>query len=217
MKAGAEPASFLSKLTSNIFFPMYIYFFAWPWVKTLLWGPPEVPYGPITADEWAKIDPDDFYNSWAYSAIKTGFIMLSLVVTLLIMIYVGQEKILYVPAQPIQYIEDNPPRYKSPEERGIQYEEVWLNSRDGTKLQGWFMHHGSTTQHKDTIIFLHENAGNIGLRLDWFELTYHKLDINILSVAYRGYSRSEGTPEEAGILQDAEAMIEFCKGESRIN
>ena len=66
------------------------------------------------------------------------------------------------------------------------------------------MHHGDAdSRNKDTIIFLHENAGNIGLRLDYFELIYHKLDVNIVCVAYRGYSRSEGEPNEPGILQDA--------------
>lgn len=64
---------------------------------------------------------------------------------------------------------------------------------------------------KDTVVFMHENAGNIGLRLDWFELAYHKLGVNIVSVAYRGYSRSTGSPSEAGMLKDAEAMVAFCK------
>ena len=45
---------------------------------------------------------------------------------------------------------------------------------------------------RDTIVFLHENAGNIGLRLDWFGLVYDRLNCNIVCFAYRGYSRSEG-------------------------
>ena len=74
------------------------------------------------------------------------------------------------------------------------------------------MYHGETdSRSKDTIIFFHENAGNIGLRLDYFELIYHKLDVNIVCVAYRGYSRSGGEPEEEGILLDAQAMIAYCK------
>ena len=54
------------------------------------------------------------------------------------------------------------------------------------------MYQEENVRNKDTIIFMHENAGNIGLRLDWFELVYHKLDINIVAVGYRGYGRSEG-------------------------
>ena len=73
------------------------------------------------------------------------------------------------------------------------------------------------TKNKDTIVFMHENAGNIGLRLDWFQLVIDRCDVNVVCFAYRGYSRSEGTPEETGIIQDAQAMIDFCKEESRIN
>ena len=72
-------------------------------------------------------------------------------------------------------------------------------------------------KNKDTVIFLHENAGNIGLRLDYFELIYNKLDVNIVAVAYRGYSKSGGEPNEEGILLDAQAMVDFCKNEPRIN
>lgn len=41
--------------------------------------------------------------------------------------------------------------------------------------------------------------------------------MNILSVAYRGYSSSEGKPDQAGILLDAEAILEYAKTEPRIN
>lgn len=80
-----------------------------------------------------------------------------------------------------------------------------------------FQKDNGAVQSRDTIIFLHENAGNIGLRLDWFELMYNRLEVNIVAFAYRGYSRSEGTPDEPGLIMDAEAMIDFCKSESRID
>ena len=73
------------------------------------------------------------------------------------------------------------------------------------------------TKKRDTIIFLHENAGNLGLRLDWFELVYKHLNCNIVAVAYRGFSRSQGKPSEEGIMLDAEAMLAFAKSEDRIN
>ena len=99
----------------------------------------------------------------------------------------------------------------------MKYEEIWLKSKDGTKLQGWFMFHEIDTRNRDTVIFFHENAGNIGLRLDYFELIYHNLNVNIVAIAYRGYSRSEGQPEQEGIIEDALATVQFCKKESRID
>lgn len=81
-------------------------------------------------------------------------------------------------------------------------------SADGVKIRGWFIHHPNPLNHK-TILFMHENAGNIGLRLDYFETVYHHLNANIVTFAYRGYSRSEGKPTEIGIKMDAEAIAEF--------
>ena len=56
--------------------------------------------------------------------------------------------------------------------RGLKYEEVWLKAKDGIKIQGWFMYQPTNVDKRKTIIFLHENAGNLGLRLDWFEKMY---------------------------------------------
>jgi hypothetical protein len=66
-------------------------------------------------------------------------------------------------------------------------------------------------------VFFHENAGNIGLRMDWFEQMYKRLKVNIVCVAYRGYSRSEGEPGQEGIMKDVDVVIDFCKSEPMIN
>ena len=54
---------------------------------------------------------------------------------------------------------------------------------------------------------MHENAGTIGLRLDFYQLLYRELNVNIVTFAYRGYSESEGTPTEEGLKYDAHAII----------
>lgn len=64
---------------------------------------------------------------------------------------------------------------------------------------------------------MHENAGNIGLRMDWFELIYKNLNVNVVAVAYRGYSSSSGTPSEEGIKLDVEAVVAYCKSEKMID
>ena len=53
------------------------------------------------------------------------------------------------------------------------------------------------------VVFFHENAGNLGLRLDYFQTLYHEVNCDILAVAYRGYSASSGIPSEEGIKEDA--------------
>ena len=58
-------------------------------------------------------------------------------------------------------------------------------------------------ENRRLLIFFHENAGNLGLRLDYFNLMYHKGNCDILAVAYRGYSDSSGFPSEQGLKNDA--------------
>jgi len=65
------------------------------------------------------------------------------------------------------------------------------------------------------MVFFHENAGSkffyiflidlildIGLRLEYFMKYIKNVNTNILVIAYRGYSDSEGTPTEEGLKSD---------------
>lgn len=42
--------------------------------------------------------------------------------------------------------------------------------------------------------------------MDYFELLVKKVGVNVLCMAYRGYSKSEGTPSEEGLKIDARAI-----------
>lgn len=62
-----------------------------------------------------------------------------------------------------------------------------------------------------TIVFFHENAGSLGLRLDYFETLITSLNVNVLAVAYRGYSDSDGFPNEAGLKKDGLVIARYIK------
>ena len=49
------------------------------------------------------------------------------------------------------------------------------------------------------------------------EVLYFELEVNILLVGYRGYGHSEGTPSEAGLELDAEAIFQFAQDHKEIN
>jgi len=60
----------------------------------------------------------------------------------LVMVYVMQDKMLYIPDAPNQafrYPENNPRGYKSPSERNMLYEEVSIVTKDNLTLKGWFI------------------------------------------------------------------------------
>ena len=55
------------------------------------------------------------------------------------------------------------------------------------------------------VLFTHGNAGNITHRADTLRMLHDRHDLAVLTFDYRGYGRSEGTPSEKGLLQDARA------------
>ncbi len=84
---------------------------------------------------------------------------------------------------------------------GLSFEDAFFQAADGTKLHGWYVTHDSP---KAVILFCHGNAGNVTNRADIME-KLHDLGASVLIFDYRGYGRSEGKPNEAGVLADARA------------
>lgn len=76
---------------------------------------------------------------------------------------------------------------------------------------------------RPTLVFMHENAGNLGHRIPYYKHYIDNLEVNILSMAYRGYSYSDKVqPNEAGLKKDADALLGWLEDqtldlESRIN
>ncbi len=85
---------------------------------------------------------------------------------------------------------------------GLKFEDAWFQASDGTKLHGWFVPHENPSA---VILFCHGNAGNVTHRADILEKLHNEVGASVLIFDYRGYGRSEGKPNEAGILADARA------------
>jgi fermentation-respiration switch protein FrsA (DUF1100 family) len=164
-------------------------------------------FGKKDKDPTEVAEPTSYLTQFLM-VVGTGVVLFCLMILYL---YWVQEKLLYVPNSPIQFIEQNPPRYQSPAVRDLKFEDISVPTTGGFTLHGWLMTHGDTYKGKDTIVFMHENAGNIGLRLDYFEPMCKNLNVNMLCFGYRGYGRSTGTPTEAGIQDDALKIAEYVK------
>ena len=87
-------------------------------------------------------------------------------------LYFAQNKLIYPSNMPFQYPHQNPAGYKHPGERNLLYKEIETTTADNIKLKGWFIHQRNPVK-QNTVVFMHENAGNIGLRLDFYEALYH--------------------------------------------
>ena len=62
-----------------------------------------------------------------------------------------------------------------------------------------------------TIIYMHEHEGGLEQRIPLYNLLVHHLHANVISIAHRGYSESEGEPTEEGMKKDADAILSFLE------
>lgn len=122
------------------------------------------------------------------------------------LMFLFQSRLVHLPNIPSRELTATPARI------GLDFQSVEILTEDGIRLHGWFLPAG---QPRGTLLFLHGNAGNISHRLESLEI-FHRLDLSILIIDYRGYGRSEGTPSEQGLYQDAEAALRYLRQERAV-
>lgn len=102
-----------------------------------------------------------------------------------------------------------PPRYPDgfadPASYGLRVEEVWISTDDGLRLNAWFL---PVPISPKVLLVLHGNAENIGYGLARLK-SFAQLGTNVLALDYRGYGKSEGSPDERGVYRDAEAAYRY--------
>lgn len=165
----------------------------------------------------------------------TIVVLLGLFIVILIMIIVYQERLLYIPViGGYKTASDNPEGYRNPSEWDAEYNEFYVTTRDGEKIHGWHIHRNRDVRGKfalkkrrsaanvypislassnggsvATIIFCHENAGNIGLRVNNLVEMSEQLDVDVVAFDYRGYGESTGKPSEEGLIADTDAVFKY--------
>jgi fermentation-respiration switch protein FrsA (DUF1100 family) len=98
----------------------------------------------------------------------------------------------------------------TPEDVGMVYGKVQIPSTDGVRLAAWLIPSPDTSTL--WLLYLHGNAGNIAKR-GYVEhyAQLRKLGLNILTIDYRGYGESSGSPSEQGLYDDARAGYEYLR------
>ncbi len=84
----------------------------------------------------------------------------------------------------------------------LKYEDAHFQAADGTKLHGWYL---DQPQARQVVLFAHGNAGNLSHRAQNMARLRRMFGVSVMIFDYRGYGKSEGSPDEAGILADARA------------
>jgi len=90
-------------------------------------------------------------------------------------------------------------------QREIGATEVWLTTRDGVRLNAWWI---AAPQTHLATVFFHGNAGNLTHRVEHMR-SIIAAGSSLLIPDYRGYGKSEGSPSEAGLYSDADAAYQW--------
>ena len=106
-----------------------------------------------------------------------------------------------------QYFPDPGPVVVPDEPRYVEVQSRQLTSADGTKLEAFYW----PGTRKTALLHLHGNAGHRGHRLDWMA-DFHARGWTVLLLDPRGYGGSEGRPTEKGLVDDAEAALDWLHG-----
>jgi fermentation-respiration switch protein FrsA (DUF1100 family) len=94
-----------------------------------------------------------------------------------------------------------------PSDVGLPYEDVGFPAADGVRLHGWWI----PGTRRETVIWFHGNAGNIGDRVGDLGLLQESVGTNVLLFDYRGYGRSDGRPSESGLYADARGALAYVR------
>jgi hypothetical protein len=129
----------------------------------------------------------------ARAGLRLGLVLLGLGALLLIF----EKQLIYFPMRGHD---------ATPTDLGIPHEEVDLRAEDGVRLHGWFL---PVKESRFTVLVCHGNAGNISHRLDRVLFMESRLKVDTLLFDYRGYGRSEGSPDEEGTYRDARAAYRW--------
>jgi len=101
--------------------------------------------------------------------------------------------------------------YSTPQNSGLPFDDVTFASRDGTRLNGWFVPADTAQPARGTIIFMHGNAGNMTAHwpaVEWLP----PQGFNVFLFDYRGYGHSAGRPTAKGLYEDTVGAIDYVRG-----
>jgi len=110
-----------------------------------------------------------------------------------------ERNFIFFPAKPLMY---------SPEQLGMNFEDVFFSTSDGVRLNAWII---KASDDAPMVLWFHGNAGNIADRLENARLLVDR-GLSLFMVDYRGYGKSEGAPSEKGIYADGQGAYDCLIG-----
>ena len=131
--------------------------------------------------------------------MKIITLIISIILIYLVIVafmYLNQRKLLYLPSEN-NYLDD---------EIQFDFKEVFIEVESDLKLKSWIIE--KDFKKYKTLVFFHGNAGNLSNRT--YKLNQlSKSQINILILAYRGFSGNKGEPTEKNLYKSINPNYSF--------
>ncbi|PIS18411.1 MAG: alpha/beta hydrolase [Zetaproteobacteria bacterium CG12_big_fil_rev_8_21_14_0_65_55_1124] len=97
---------------------------------------------------------------------------------------------------------------QTPQAAGLHFTEQTFQTTDGVTLHGWYMPQRNASF---TLLHMHGNAGNMSDRIEQYR-RWQAMGLSVFAFDYRGYGKSDGAPDEAGLYEDARAAWKLLTG-----
>jgi len=117
----------------------------------------------------------------------------------------GLDRLFYYPSKTVYY---------TPDELGLECEDLTFQTADGVKLSGCFL--PAPGPARGTVIHFHGNAGNITAHFtltSWLVSEGYKVFV----FDYRGYGKSEGRVTRRGTILDGHAALDYVLSRSDVD
>ncbi|CBL43826.1 lipocalin family protein [gamma proteobacterium HdN1] len=105
------------------------------------------------------------------------------------------------------------PWLQNPANLGVDYQDVVLIHRDGTRITGWWL--PASTPLQGTVYFLHGNAENISthvVSVAWLPAQGYQ----VFLIDYRGYGLSDGEADLDGSMADIQGGLNWLHASGRL-
>lgn len=128
-------------------------------------------------------------------------IIVGLFLAFAVFLYFSQGRLVFVPGRTIEV---------TPDEVGLAYEDLYLTSSRGEKINAWYFPGDSLPATAKTVLFCHGNAGNMSDRLETAQFLLD-LGLKVMFFDYRGYGLSDGQPTEENVYADALTAYQWLR------
>lgn len=137
------------------------------------------------------------FPTWRQSVQRLGTVVAITYLLVLALLCWFEERLIFPAPSIDESLWDQP---------SLEREEITFQTSDGLALHGWYFDHPQPQGH---LLYCHGNGDSVPFLGRYAAELRDQLSLTVLVFDYRGYGKSEGSPNEAGLYLDAQAAHQW--------